>query len=80
MALYLTDIYNVQVVAMSKKNFSAAERLGRRRTRQEKYGEPETEELFVLHRPEERVSQGDFLYIPVKDEIQTTGYIAECVL
>ena len=40
----------------------------------------ETEELFVLHRPEERVSQGDFLYIPVKDEIQTTGYIAECVL
>ena len=80
LALYLTDIYYVQVVAVSKKSFSAIERLGRWQTRQEKYGELETEELFVLHRPEERVSQGDFLYIPIKDEIQTTSYIAKCVL
>ena len=39
-------------------------------------GELETEELFVLHRPEERISQGDFLYVPVKDEIQTASFTA----
>ena len=39
-------------------------------------GELETEELFILHRPEERVFQGDFLYIPFKDEIQMTSYTA----
>ena len=43
-------------------------------------GELENEELFVLHRPEERVSQGDLLYVPIKDEIQTASYIAKCVL
>ena len=73
LALYTTDIYNVQVVAVSKKDFSATERVKHAKRNE---GELETEELIILHRPEERVFQGDFLYIPFKDEIQMTSYTA----
>ena len=69
----MTDIYNVQVVAVSKKDFSATERVKHAKRNE---GELETEEFLILHRPEERVSQGNFLYIPIKDEIQMIGSTA----